>query len=135
MLATASATHTAASASDVSSDCCDALHAPETSADTFIDTSADTSADSVFSEASFRAHLLNYLCVLSCKFIGDDVAYIRYMQKQAASHNEHAIAGVRALHFIESIHRAIDESIQHFAATGHARIVQVRLHDMPTSAV
>ena len=128
-----------ASASDVTSDCCDALHAPETPAGTSLeasaDTSADTSADSVFSEASFRAHLLNYLCVLSCKFIGDDVAYIRYMQKQAASHNEHAIAGVRALHFIESIHRAIDESIQHFAATGHARIVQVRLHDMPTSAV
>lgn len=29
------------------------------------------------------AHIV-YACVLSCKFIGDDVAYIRYMQKQCA---------------------------------------------------
>ena len=44
----------------------------------------DASPEHAFSEAEFREHLLNYLCVLSCKFIGDDVAYIRYMQKQCA---------------------------------------------------
>lgn len=76
-------------------------------------------------EQQFREHLLNYLVVLACKYIGDDVAYVRYMQKQAASQNEHAIAGVNALNFIDKIHKIIDRNVQFFAATGHARVVLV----------
>tara|TARA_B100001758_G_C18416252_1_gene620035 strand:- start:6603 stop:7268 length:666 start_codon:yes stop_codon:yes gene_type:complete len=89
---------------------------------------ADASPEHAFSEAEFREHLLNYLCVLSCKFIGDDISYVRYMQKQAAAQNEHAVAGLKALSFVDGIHRAIELCIQYFAATGNARIVQVRLH-------
>lgn len=78
-----------------------------------------------FALSDFQQHLVNYLVVLSCKYIGDDVAYIRYMQKQAACHNEHAIAGISALDFVDKIHRAVDRNLQFFAATGHTRIVRV----------
>lgn len=95
---------------------------------TFQMTSSTKASDKpsfTFCESEFREHIVNYLCVLSCKYIGDDVAYIRYMQKQAAAGNEHAMAGVKALCFIESLHQHIDQHIKYFEAIGHARIVEV----------
>ncbi len=79
------------------------------------------------SNLAFKELVRKYLMTLACKYVDDDVTFMKHLNKQALLGNEDAIHQLSIMKHFESILTNIQKHISDFALLGYQRIANVCL--------